>query len=99
MEDVIPSTTRSKEHSETLRNLRAVSRKLVRKYIRAWRESGFYLSLVFRGCITWFLLVIGVEYSNLSIEIGIESVVAWQTTIRAYSLTCSELYISSLHRI
>lgn len=97
---VILSITRSKEHFETLRNLRPVSRELVRKYIRAWRESGFYLSLVFRGCIAWFLLVIGVEYSNLSIEIEIESVVAWQTTIRAYSLTCFELYISNLvHRI
>lgn len=41
---VIPSTTRSKEHSKTLRNLRPIDRELVVKYIQAWKESGFLSS-------------------------------------------------------
>ena len=38
---LILDTAKSSEHSPTLRNLGPVSRDLVMKYVRAWKEVGF----------------------------------------------------------
>jgi hypothetical protein len=39
--DLILDTAHSREHSETLRNSRPVSKELVAKYVQAWKDMGF----------------------------------------------------------